>query len=496
MSNNNITYSDIFKLAVEQSPNIVFITNLDGNFEYVNNKFTEITGYKLEEIKDKTPKILKSGKFDNEYYKNLWETIKKGNIWKNELENKDKFGKTFWDSTTIIPIKSNNKTIKYLTVKQIITEKKLIKKALVQKEEKFKNVFDFANDTMTIHDFSGKMLAVNKSFCKRLGYTHEEAMKLTPADFDANENPDKFMLRTKEIIKFGHSIFETITICKNGETFYTEVNSRIIDFEGRKAFLGIGRDITKRKKIEFELKKAKEESEISANMQAAFLANMSHEIRTPMNGILGFTDLLRNDNLSQEQREEYIDIITKSGNHLLDLINDIIDVSKIDAGQIVIFEEECKLNFCLLDLSKFFNSIIKEKSNGNVELIVKYGISVGNDSIITDETKLRQIITNLLGNALKFTQKGTITLNTEIINNEFIQFSVKDTGIGISSNNLSLIFERFKQAEKSTTQIFGGTGLGLTISKAYVEMLGGKIWVESELGKGSTFYFTIKYKKA
>jgi len=223
---------------------------------------------------------------------------------------------------------------------------------------------------------------------------------------------------------------------------------------------------------------------------------MSHEIRTPMNGILGFTDLLKNSKLNTDKRNEYIDIIQKSSKHLLNLINDIIDISKIDAGNTILFEEECKINFCLLDLSNFFNEIIKEKSGGNVQLVFNYNIPIGKDTIIADETKLRQIVTNLIGNAIKFTKKGTITVEASIIDENYIQFFVKDTGVGIKKESQSLIFDRFRQEDESTTRHFGGTGLGLAISKAYVEMMGGKIWVESEVGKGATFYFTIKYKKS
>jgi len=492
---NNVQLSDLFYTAIEKSPNIVFITDINGIFKYINSQFSEITGYKLDEIKNKTPRILKSGKQNEDLYKELWQTITLGEIWKGNFINKDKNGIFFWDITEITPIISEQgKITNFLAVKKIITQEKQIEKVLKQNIEKFKNVFDFINDTVTIHDFSGKMLAVNKAFCDRLGYTYEEAMQLKPEKFDAKENSEKFVNRIKKIKKNGFVIFETLTVCKDGSTYYTEVSSKIINFEDKKAFLGIGRDITKRKKIIKELNIAKNEAEASAKMQASFLANMSHEIRTPMNGILGFTDLLKNNELPSEKRIEYLDIIDKSGKHLLNLINDIIDISKIDSGQTYLFEEECKLNFCLLDISKFFNEIIKEKSENKVELIVNYGIAVGKDTIIADETKLRQIITNLIGNAIKFTKKGTITVNASIYENEYILISVKDTGIGITKESQSVIFERFRQADESTTRHFGGTGLGLAISQAYVEMMGGKIWVESEEGKGSTFYFTIKYK--
>ncbi len=493
----SINLSNIFNAAIENSQNIIFITDINGNIEYVNKKFTEILGFNFDEIKGKTPKVFNSGKHSSAFFKEMWTEILSGKIWKGEVLNKDKNKNFFWDTTTITPIKSDDGEItNFLAIKRNITDEKNIEKKLYYNIETFRNVFDFINDTVTIHDFSGKMLAVNKSFCKRLGYTFEEAMQLKPEDFDANENPDKFVDRVKHIKKNGYIVFETLTLCKDGSKYYTEVSSKIIDFEGKKAFLGIGRDISKHKKLVSELNKAKEEAEVAANVQAAFLANMSHEIRTPMNGILGFTDLLKNSNLKADKREEYIDIIQKSSKHLLNLINDIIDISKIDAGNTILFEEECKINFCLLDLSNFFNEIIKEKSGGNVQLVFNYNIPIGKDTIIADETKLRQIITNLIGNAIKFTKKGTITVEASILDENYIQFFVKDTGVGIKKESQSLIFDRFRQEDESTTRHFGGTGLGLAISKAYVEMMGGEIWVESEVGKGATFYFTIKYKKS
>ena len=609
--------SDMFSFAVNNSSNIIFLTDSDGNIEYVNKKFTEVTGYEFNEVKGKNPRVISSGTYSQTFYANLWQTILAGKVWKGEMINNTKSGEIFWDNTTITPIFSEKGDIlNFLAEKEV-----QIQKALTQSKENFKNIFDFAQDTITIHDFSGKMLTVNKAFYDKLGYSYEEAMNLKPEDFDVEENSDKYKERVKEIRTKGFTLFETTTVCKNGEKYYTEVISKIIEFEGKKAFLNFGRDITdwkkdkqelekseknyrllteslndvvarisksgrllyvspriktfagyepneelgehfskyvsnesdlvkaleilsdifitkksgtfeilynpkngepfpvelsyspviennkvqyvhlvmrdntERKKLEEDLKKAKEEAEEGANLKAAFLANMSHEIRTPMNGIIGFTDLLKQENLSSEKRTYYIDIISKSGKHLLNLINNIIDISKIDAEQVRIFEDECKLNFCLLDLYNFFNDLVEKENNGNVKLNVNYGIPVGEDSIQTDETRLRQIITNLIGNAVKFTEKGSININSSINKDGNILISVEDTGIGMTQEEISVIFERFRQADDSTTKNYGGTGLGLAISKAYVEMLGGELWVESKKGKGSTFYFTIPYKK-
>ncbi|MCF6366966.1 MAG: PAS domain S-box protein [Bacteroidales bacterium] len=493
-SYNNLL--NTFSTAIEESVNIIFITDVNGYFEYVNKKFTEITGYKLEELKEKTPRILKSGKQSEYFYNNLWETIISGKTWRGEIINKSKKGDLFWENTTIFPLKDENGIItNFLAEKEIITKEVKTKEALIQSKENFKNIFDFAEDTIIVHDFSGNMLEVNKSFYERLGYTYDEAMKLNPEDFDLNESSEKLEERIKEIREKGFSVFETIAISKDGKRLYTEVNTKVVDFNGKKALLSIGRDITKRVNLISELKKAKEEAESAGNMKAAFLANMSHEIRTPMNGILGFTDLLKKPDLPEEKKQNYIEIISKSGNHLLNLINDIIDISKIDAGHVSIFEEECKVNFCMLDLHKFFQGVAYEKSNGKVKLIINYGIPVGEDTIITDKTKVNQILTNLIGNAIKFTNKGSVTISSTIYEEKFILFSVKDTGIGLTKDEIKIIFERFRQADYSTTKKFGGTGLGLAISKAYTEMLGGKIWVESKKGKGATFYFTIPYKK-
>ena len=252
---------------------------------------------------------------------------------------------------------------------------------------------------------------------------------------------------------------------------------------------GIVIDITKEKLAEHELTKAKQKAEESDRLKSAFLANMSHEIRTPMNSILGFAGILKKTNKSAKQKEHFIDVIQKNGKHLLNLINDIIDISKNDASQLTVIEKELNLNAFLLQVCDGFNGQIDE----NVEIIIHKDVSTRNDIIITDETRLQQILTNLIGNAVKFTNSGLIEIAYSIKNN-VIEFSVKDTGIGISENELQFVFDRFRQADETATRKYGGTGLGLAISKACAELLGGEIWVKSELGKGSTFFFTVEYK--
>jgi signal transduction histidine kinase len=237
-----------------------------------------------------------------------------------------------------------------------------------------------------------------------------------------------------------------------------------------------------------ELIAAKEKAEESNRLKTAFLNNLNHEIRTPFNGILGFLSILQEDNLSSSDREEFLEVVKESSNRLMNTINDIVLISQIHAGDI-------KPNFCETHIGEFIHEInyrfkfIAEKKGLGFE--THNNLPENLDCINSDCKKLNIILSNLIDNALKFTKKGKVEIGIRD-SEDSLEFYVKDTGIGISENKCHLIFERFIQADVSSSREFEGSGLGLSIAKAYVEMLGGKIWVESEVGKGSTFYFTLK----
>ncbi len=264
---------------------------------------------------------------------------------------------------------------------------------------------------------------------------------------------------------------------------FRDVDGKII------GVIGTVHDITIRKQAEMELLNAKEKAEESDRLKSAFLANMSHEIRTPMNGILGFSELLKEPNLSSDDQRDFIQTIQNSGVRMLNTINNIVDISKIESGLMNIEIKETNLYEKIEFTYKFFKPEIENKG---LQFFYKNSLPVKECIINTDNEKVYGILTNLIKNALKFTNEGLIEFGYEK-KGKFLEFFVKDTGVGIPKNKAELIFERFRQGSESHNRKYEGSGLGLSISKSYVEMLGGKIWVESEEGRGSTFYFTIPY---
>jgi len=227
-------------------------------------------------------------------------------------------------------------------------------------------------------------------------------------------------------------------------------------------------------------------------LKSSFLANLSHEIRTPLNGIIGFSDLLLEDDDLKDNQKQFLEIISKNSNNLLSLMNDLIQISTIEAGQVIIKNKEFDLNNLFFQLEKMFSSIVIKD---NLEVDVK-SVTTGNGKFIikSDELRINQVLVNIIGNAIKFTKKGNVFFGYNVVfakEGDYIKFYIKDTGIGIDKKHKDIIFDRFRQIDGSNTRNYGGTGLGLSISKNLVELLGGEIWIESEEGKGSIFYFTI-----
>jgi PAS domain S-box-containing protein len=285
----------------------------------------------------------------------------------------------------------------------------------------------------------------------------------------------------------GVNVIESTLLSRSGNFVPFLLTGVRFENNGEKFLMGIGIDITNKKKADDELIRARNKAEESDKLKSAFLANMSHEIRTPMNGILGFANLLKQPDLSEETQQKFIKIIEKSGERMLNIINDLIDISKIESGQMEVTLSETNLHETLDFLYSFFKTDAGKKG---IDLSFYSPLKQDEATIITDSGKLYAILTNLIKNAIKFTLKGTVDFGYEI-KGEFIEFYVKDTGIGIPKDKQRKVLERFIQADFKLSSGYEGAGLGLSISRAYIEMLGGKLTLESEPGVGSQFYFTI-----
>ncbi len=335
----------------------------------------------------------------------------------------------------------------------------------------------WSNETYNIFELDkDKFQNSHPSF---LNYVHPEDIERIEAAFAASFSSTNY-----------HSVQHRI-ITPSNNIKHVQEQWRIIHDANKKPIKAFGtcQDISKIKQFELELIKAKEKAEESDRLKSAFLANMSHEIRTPMNGILGFSELLKNPNLTGEKQQNYIKIIEKSGNRMLNIINDIIDISKIEAGLMKVDINETCINEKIDFIYSFFKPQAEEKG-----IQLKLNSSLTDQEIIinTDTEKFYSVLTNLVKNAIKYSNEGTIEIGYSIKDGT-LEFYVKDTGIGIPKNRQEAIFERFIQADILDKLARQGAGLGLSISKAYINMLGGEIWIESEIGKGSTFYFTLPY---
>lgn len=372
---------------------------------------------------------------------------------------------------------------------QDITERKLNEYEI----QKLNRAVEATSEVVFVTDKEGVFTYVNPAFTAVYGHQSIDVIgKVTPRILKSGQMvTSDYEHFWQELINIRVIEGELINKTKDGRNITIEGSSNAILNETGEiiGFIAIQKDITKRKQVEEELLQAKEKAEESDRLKSAFLANMSHEIRTPMNGILGFAALLKEPNLTSDELQEYIQTIQISGERMLNTINSIVDVSRIESGLISINFGEANINERLEFIFRFFKPEAEAKG---LKFSIKTGLSSKEATILTDNEKVYGVLTNLVKNAIKFTYDGSIEFGyTKKGAN--LEFFVKDTGIGIKQNQIDIIFERFRQGSESINRGFEGSGLGLSICKSYVEMLDGKIWVESEEGQGSTFYFSIPY---
>jgi PAS domain S-box-containing protein len=388
-------------------------------------------------------------------------------------------------------------------------------------ERKYQYLFENNPQPLWIYDLETlSFLEVNNAAIAHYGYTREEFLNMTLRDIRPKEDIDSLLDDVARTIKDLNKAGEWRHLKKSGEIIYVEIVSHTLVYESRKARLVHSIDITKRRNAELllqernceieaqneeylqlneelmqtndELQKAKDLAERSDSLKTAFLHNMSHEIRTPMNAIIGFSELLPKYFEDKPRMQKYTGIIQHRGADLLQLIDNLLNISRIETRQMPVLMNRCDLRSLLREIE--FQFVENPQGSNNNTFSFTLNCDDKYQFIVLDEVKLKQVLVNLIGNAVKFTHDGMIYITGEISDNNLLLFKVTDTGIGIEEDKKSIIFESFKQANVDTTRIYGGTGLGLAIVKGILDLLGGEIWVDSDPGKGSTFTFTFPFE--
>jgi len=523
----------LFNLALDQSPVSIVITDINAKIEFINKKFCDISGYSYEELIGNNPRILNSGKQNENFYIDFWKTLKSGRVWEGELINKRKNGDLFWEYATISPIKdSTGRTTHYFGVKEDITSRKANEKLI----HKFSKIIENSPNMILITDSEFNIEYVNPSFCLLSGYSFEEITGRTYkflrlANEDRAANVELWQkIENKEV---WHG--EIIDKRKGGELYWQDLTINTInDINGNVVnYVAIMQDVTERKKIEGEIKEinlsleqkvkertselsvtneflmneiiirkkheaelkvARNDAEKANKAKSEFISRMSHELRTPMNSILGFAQLFSMGELNDMQKKG-VEHILNSGNHLLKLINEVLDISKIESGKLSLSIELVKIKEIVEEAVDLVRPLTVSK---NISILVNLK-NCDNLSIKVDKQRLLQVIVNLLNNAIKYNvNDGSVTLKVDIEKDSDstenkIKISVIDTGIGVEEKNLTRLFTPFERMEEAIN-IAEGTGLGLSIAKELIELMNGTIGVTSKVAEGSTFYILLPYE--
>ena len=502
--------------AVEQSPVSIVIANLEGNIEYANPYACETTGYSLDELIGKNPRVFKSGETAIEEYDSMWSKISQGREWKGLLHNKRKNGELYWESSTIAPITDGKGNIShYVAIKEDITERKQIEREI----RKLNLAIEQSPVSIVITDLDANILYVSPEFYKTTGYKAAEVIGQNSGILKSGLTSQVVYDDLWNMIKAGLPWQgEWINKKKNGDYYWESVSITPVHDENGTitSYLAIKQDISERKKSEqeirelnlnleekiaertkdleksnTELQKARVEADQANTAKSEFLSRMSHELRTPMNSILGFAQLLEMGDLNPGQLKG-VKHVLKSGKHLLQLINEVLDISRIEAGHVSLFIEPVDLHGVLDELT----DIVQPLASARQIKISMIEETDGNISCKSDKQRLKQVLINIINNAIKYNSDyGSVTIQTSIHRadkpeNNRVRVAVTDTGPGIPADDIPKVFIPFERigAEKTNTE---GTGLGLAVVKKLMEAMGGLIGVESETGRGSTFWIEL-----
>lgn len=487
----------LYSSLVENLPVHVLRKDVNGRFTFANQSFCDLLGKSLEEITGKTDSDFFPEELAKKYCQDDQQVLETGELFETVEENKSD------DETRYVHVMKSavrDASGKIAGVQVIfwdVTKHKNAESALEHERYLLHALMDNLPHNIYFKDTQSRFIRINKALTQCFGLNDpSEALGKTDADFFTNEHAQEALADEQEIMRSGQPILDKeeketwtdghMTWAATSKLPLRSTSGEII------GTFGISRDITDRKRAKIQLQAAKEAAELANRVKSEFLATMSHEIRTPMNGIIGMIDLLRNTEPTSQQRT-YLDLASQSAETLLRLINDILDFSKIEAGK---FELE-SVGFNLRDtLGDTLHTLSGRASAKELELTYRIPPEIP-DNLVGDPGRLCQIILNLAGNAIKFTEKGEISvdvrLESQVHDTIRLHFAVTDTGPGIPSEKQKIIFEAFRQADSSMSRRYGGTGLGLAISSHLAELMKGRMWVESEIGMGSTFHFIATF---
>ncbi len=478
---------------------IVSMTDARGDIIEANDKFCEISGYTREELLGRNHRILKSGKHAADFYAEMWKTISAGKVWEGEVCNKAKDGSLYWVHSTVVPCPDEHgKPWRYISIRTDITTLKATKDHLEENRQFLRSITDAMGEGVYALDAQGRTTFLNFEAENLLGWTQDELLGKSLHDIVHFQQADGTPIPAANCpmhIATSHGQMyrgkeETFTT-RTGEMIpVAMVATPLLNDHGVTGSVGVFRDIREQKQLHAELEQARDQALNASRLKSEFLSTMSHEIRTPMNGVIGMTDLLLDTQLDARQRE-FADIIKDSANALLSIINDILDFSKIEAGKMEIEHIE----FTLLPVVEGSLDILAGKAREKGLMLMSHVDPAIPANVIGDPGRLRQILLNLAGNAIKFTPSGEVIVRAISLGNEGelhrLRFEISDTGIGLSPEVVARLFQPFTQADGSITRKYGGTGLGLSISRRLVELMGGKMGLDSELGQGSTFWLEV-----
>ncbi len=483
-----------FKLLVNTFEDFIFILNKRGNIIQTNQAVIDLLGYREHELLLKPYASMNITNPDHDIINII------NNVNQNRKETFSSFLLT--RKNTRIPTETrmfkgvwSGKDVIFV-ISQDITQKIKAESAIKISEEKFSKAFNTRAVMMAITTFDeGKYIDINEAFLQKTGLSREQVIGFTSNEVGIYSNPNIREKLVAQIVKSGRLSEQEVQI-KNtkGKILTCLFSAEEINIQGDKCLLIVMSDITQRKQVEEELLQAKIQAEEAGKAKEQFLSTMSHEIRTPMNAVIGMTNLLLQESPKAEQIEN-LSALKFSAETLLALLNDILDFSKIEAGKIELAKVVVNLKSIAEGLRNSFDQLAKNKG---IELIAEIDKQIPLN-LIGDPIRINQVLTNLIGNALKFTERGKVTLSLklekDLKHSATIQFAISDTGIGIHKEKQGIIFKEFTQANAETTRKYGGTGLGLAISQRLVKVLGGVIKVISKPDHGSTFYFSLQFPK-